>query len=163
MSASFTWPGGPSLPTTHSPVNHSVLYAVLSVKPVPLTRLDELNNELIAFERNIPFNLRCRAAVEAIASVYSDVAKARLEAPEVTRRAVRLVLEQHFLAMIVSETVVNLYRQLFVRALAESPDDPVRSVYGRPFLSVFERSVVSLILCYFGPSFFHPCSSPAFT
>ncbi|RSH90304.1 hypothetical protein EHS25_001638 [Saitozyma podzolica] len=131
-----------------SRLSQSVLYAVLSVKPVPLTRLDELNGELIAFERNIPFHLRCRAAMEAIASVYSDVAKARLEAPEVTRRAVRLVLEQHFLAMIVSETVVNLYRQLFVRALAESPDDPVRSVYGPPFLSVFERSVALVeIMC----------------
>ena len=52
-------------------------------------------------------------------------------------------MQQHHLALIISEAVVNLYRSLFMRALSQDPIDPLRSEYGQPFLLVVERSNVS--------------------
>lgn len=45
--------------------------------------------------------------------------------------------------MMISETIVNLYRPYFMRALIECPGDPLRTVYGQAYLSVVERSNVS--------------------
>ena len=44
----------------------------------------------------------------------------------------------------ISESVINLYRSLFMRALSQDPVDPLRSQYGQPFLLVVERSNVRL-------------------
>lgn len=51
--------------------------------------------------------------------------------------------QQHHLALMISEAVVNLYRSHFMRALNQDPGDPLRSQYGQPFLLVVERSNVS--------------------
>ena len=53
-------------------------------------------------------------------------------------------MQQHHLALIISEAVINLYRSLFMRALSQDPIDPLRSEYGQPFLLVVERSNVGM-------------------
>lgn len=71
---------------------------------------------------------------------------AETESPAINRRDLRRTFEQHWLALIVSETIVNLYRPYFIKALVERPTDPTRTAHGQAFLSVLERSNVSLHL-----------------
>jgi hypothetical protein len=97
-----------------------------------------------AFERRIPFDLRCRTALVSLPSAYPDTHMAEAESPALNRRDLRRTFEQHWLALIVSETIVNLYRPYFIKALVERPTDPTRTIHGQAFLSVLERSNVSL-------------------
>lgn len=97
-----------------------------------------------AFERRIPYDLRCRTALVSLPSAYPDARVAEAESPALNRRDLRRAFEQHWLALIVSETIVNLNRPYFIKALVERPDDPTRTAYGQAFLSVLERSNVSL-------------------
>jgi hypothetical protein len=96
-----------------------------------------------AFEYRIPFDLRCRTALVSLPSAYPDARLAEAESPPFNRRDLRRTFEQHWLALIVSETIVNLNRPYFIKALVEKPDDPSRTSYGQAFLSVLERSNVS--------------------
>lgn len=100
--------------------------------------------------------MRCRAALLALPSLYSDSSQAEIDSPEPNKRDLKRAfevcilltvpsakcLQQHHLALIISEAVINLYRSLFMRALSQDPIDPLRSDYGQPFLLVVERSNV---------------------
>jgi hypothetical protein len=97
-----------------------------------------------AFERRIPYDLRCRTALVSLPSAYPDARVAEAESPALNRRDLRRAFEQHWLALIVSETIVNLNRPYFIKALVERPEDPTRTAHGQAFLSVLERSNVSL-------------------
>jgi hypothetical protein len=96
-----------------------------------------------AFERRIPYDLRCRTALVSLPSAYPDARVAEAESPALNRRDLRRAFEQHWLALIVSETIVNLNRPYFIKALVERPEDPTRTAHGQAFLSVLERSNVS--------------------
>jgi hypothetical protein len=96
-----------------------------------------------AFERRIPYDLRCRTALVSLPSAYPDARVAETESPALNRRDLRRAFEQHWLALIVSETIVNLNRPYFIKALVERPEDPTRTAHGQAFLSVLERSNVS--------------------
>jgi hypothetical protein len=61
-----------------------------------------------AFERRIPYELRCRTALVSLPSAYPDARVAEAESPALNRRDLRRAFEQHWLALIVSETIVNL-------------------------------------------------------
>lgn len=98
-----------------------------------------------AFERRIPYDLRCRTALVSLPSAYPDARVAETESPALNRRDLRRAFEQHWLALIVSETIVNLNRPYFIKALVERPDDPTRTAHGQAFLSVLERSNVSAL------------------
>jgi hypothetical protein len=97
-----------------------------------------------AFERRIPYDLRCRTALVSLPSAYPDARVAEAESPALNRRDLRRAFEQHWLALIVSETIVNLNRPYFIKALVERPEAPTRTAHGQAFLSVLERSNVSL-------------------
>ena len=97
-----------------------------------------------AFERRIPYDLRCRTALVSLPSAYPDARLAEAESPALNRRDLRRAFEQHWLALIVSETIVNLNRPYFIKALVERPEDPTRTAHGQAFLSVLERSNVSV-------------------
>ncbi|WVR05539.1 hypothetical protein IAU60_002557 [Kwoniella sp. DSM 27419] len=129
-------------------VAKDVLHAALCVAAPPYTSILALYDRLHQFERSIPFHLRCRTALVALPSLYSDASIAEAESPEVNRRDLRRTFEQFSLSMMVSETIVNLYRPYFMRALIENPTDPLRSEFGQAYLSVVERSnVIIQIVC----------------
>lgn len=102
-----------------------------------------------AFEQRIPFDLRCRTSLVSLPSAYPDARIAENESPPLTRRDLRRSFERHWLALIVSETIVNLNRPYFIKALVERPDDPTRTAYAQAFLSVLERSNVCTETCSF--------------
>jgi hypothetical protein len=118
----------------------SVIYTV-SCKSPPRLASTPLTFRC-AFESRIPFDLRCRTALVSLPSAYPDARMAEAESPALNRRDLRRTFEQHWLALIVSETIVNLNRPYFIKALVERPDDPTRTAYGQAFLSVLERSNV---------------------
>nr|XP_018266025.1 uncharacterized protein I303_02403 [Kwoniella dejecticola CBS 10117]OBR88183.1 hypothetical protein I303_02403 [Kwoniella dejecticola CBS 10117] len=126
----------------------SVLQTVLNTTGPAYQTITDLYETLRAFERSIPFHLRCRTALLALPSLYSDAKMAEAESPEVNKRDLRRTFEQFSLSMIVSETIVNLNRPYFMRALIECPIDPLRTMYGQAYLSVVERSnVIIQIVC----------------
>ncbi|WVQ68695.1 uncharacterized protein L199_006904 [Kwoniella botswanensis] len=126
----------------------SVLQAVLNTDGCSYHTVVGLYDKLRAFESSIPFHLRCRTALVALPSLYPDASSAEAESPEVNKRDLRRTFEQFSLSMIVSETIVNLYRPYFMRALIECPGDPLRTPYGQAYLSVVERSnVIIQIVC----------------
>ncbi|WVW79040.1 hypothetical protein I302_101003 [Kwoniella bestiolae CBS 10118] len=126
----------------------SVLQAVLNTRGCSYDTVIGLYDNLRTFESSIPFHLRCRTALVALPSLYSDASSAVAESPEVNKRDLRRTFEQFSLSMIVSETIVNLYRPYFMRALIECPTDPLRTPYGQAYLSVVERSnVIIQIVC----------------
>ncbi|WWC87429.1 uncharacterized protein L201_002318 [Kwoniella dendrophila CBS 6074] len=126
----------------------SVLQIVLNTNGPSYSTIIGLYERLRGFERSIPFHLRCRTALLALPSLYSDASIAEAESPEVNKRDLRRTFEQFSLSMIVSETIVNLNRPYFMRALIECSADPLRTMYGQAYLSVVERSnVIIQIVC----------------
>nr|XP_019009006.1 uncharacterized protein I206_06694 [Kwoniella pini CBS 10737]OCF47787.1 hypothetical protein I206_06694 [Kwoniella pini CBS 10737] len=126
----------------------TVLQTVLNTSGPAYDTIIDLYERLRGFERSIPFHLRCRTALLALPSLYSDAKVAEAESPEVNKRDLRRTFEQFSLSMIVSETIVNLNRPYFMRALIECPSDPLRTMYGQAYLSVVERSnVIIQIVC----------------
>lgn len=57
------------------------------------TQISSLANKLVDFEASIPFFLRCRAAMVATTSVYSDSAAAVAASPDPTLGGLRLTLQ----------------------------------------------------------------------
>ncbi|OCF31477.1 hypothetical protein I316_06879 [Kwoniella heveanensis BCC8398] len=126
----------------------SVLQSVLCTDGPPYEIIIDLYEKLRSFERSIPYYIRCRTALLALPSLYTDASKAEAESPALNKRDLRRTFEQYSLAMMISETIVNLYRPYFMRALIECPGDPLRTVYGQAYLSVVERSnVIIQIVC----------------
>lgn len=97
-----------------------------------------------AFERQIPFHLRCRTALLALPSVYADAESATRDSPEVNQRNLHRTFQQFTLALNVSESILFLQRPYFVKALQEAPQDPTRSIYGKSYLAVVERCNVGV-------------------
>ncbi|OXG79806.1 hypothetical protein C345_05536 [Cryptococcus neoformans A2-102-5] len=126
----------------------SVLQSVLCTDGPPYESIVDLYEKLRSFERSIPYYIRCRTALLALPSLYTDASKAEAESPALNKRDLRRTFEQYSLAMMISESIVNLYRPYFMRALIECPGDPLRTVYGQAYLSVVERSnVIIQIVC----------------
>jgi hypothetical protein len=111
----------------------------MDVRPTPYTTIAALYERLCAFERQIPFHLRCRTALIALPSVYADAESATRDSPEVARGNLHRTFQQFTLALNVSETILFLQRPYFVKALQEAPQDPTRSAYGKSYLAVVER------------------------
>lgn len=111
----------------------------MDVRPTPYTSIDALYERLCAFERHIPFHLRCRTALLALPSVYADAESATRDSPEVDRSNLHRTFQQFTLALNVSESILFLQRPYFVRALQEAPQDPTRSAYAKSYLAVVER------------------------
>lgn len=111
----------------------------MQVHPSSYSAIESLYDRLCAFERQIPFHLRCRTALLALPSVYADADSATRDSPELSRHDLHLTFQQFTLALNVSETILFLQRPYFVRALQEAPQDPTTSRYGKSYLAVVER------------------------
>lgn len=111
----------------------------MDVRPTPYMSIEALYDRLCAFERHIPFHLRCRTALLALPSVYADAESATRDSPEVNRTNLHRTFQQFTLALNVSESILFLQRPYFVRALQEAPQDPTRSAYAKSYLAVVER------------------------
>lgn len=60
-------------------------------------------------------------------------------------------LQQTNLALNVAETIINLHRPYFAKALYEQIDDRMKSAYASSFLAVIERCAVSKFVSHTGP------------
>lgn len=78
--------------------------------------------------------------MQSLPSLYPSIALAVENSLPLERRQFRQTFEQHQLALLTCETIVNLFRPFFLRAIAENPRYPALTTHGRAFLSVLERS-----------------------
>ncbi|WVQ84771.1 hypothetical protein IAT38_006928 [Cryptococcus sp. DSM 104549] len=106
----------------------------------------EIHEELVAFEREIPFALRCRPVLCALPSVYPDPEVAKQASPPIDKRDFQLTFQQFNIAMNVSETLIFLHRPYYARALHTSVDDPTKSAYGQSYLTAVERCHETIII-----------------
>jgi hypothetical protein len=113
--------------------------ASLNVQPISSPFLDRC-----IFERDIPFELRCQAAMLVLPSAFPDPQQALASSPPVKKGRLQLTFQQHTLALNVGEAIMFLQRPYFMKALHEDPVDPARSRYGRSYMTVIERCSVSL-------------------
>jgi hypothetical protein len=104
------------------------------------------------FEKNLPFNFRCRAAMQAVPSSWPDPAVAVRESPEPSKKQMRIVFQVRAcrriiadmfqrctLAVNISETLLFLHRPFFASAIHECSSDPTRSARGQSYLAIVER------------------------
>ncbi|GMK58669.1 hypothetical protein CspeluHIS016_0601110 [Cutaneotrichosporon spelunceum] len=119
-------------------ISGAVLDQAMDVRPTAYSAVDALYDRLCAFERHIPFRMRCRTALLALPSAYADAESATRDSPPVSNE-LALTFQQFTLALNVSEAILFLQRPYFVRALQEAPQDPTRSAYAKSYLAVVER------------------------
>ncbi|KAI7154512.1 hypothetical protein KC349_g7603 [Hortaea werneckii] len=99
-------------------------------------------NWRIDFESALPFYIRCRAALLAMPSRYVQVEKAIEASPEPSRRSMKLSFQQTNLAVNTSETIINLHRPYFAKALYQDSTGEYSSAYFSSFLTVIERCAI---------------------
>ena len=78
----------------------------------------------------------------SLPSIYPDLESARQASPPTNKRGLRTTLEQYFLALLVAETLINLHRAHYARAIATNQIDPTKSPFAPSFLTVVERCSV---------------------
>ncbi|KAI5480145.1 hypothetical protein MNV49_001805 [Pseudohyphozyma bogoriensis] len=116
-----------------------VLDHAMKVVHPPYSNVQALNEQIINFERNVPYNLRCRPVLSVLLSTYPSQEIAAQASPALDKRNLHLTFQQFTLAMNLCELLVFLHRPYFARAINESPQSPERSVYGLSYLAVVER------------------------
>lgn len=94
------------------------------------------------FERSLPFALRSRAALLSMPSRYPRDEDAINASPDPSPRSMTLSFQQMNLALNICETVINLHRPYYAKALYNHNHDPVESPYALSYLTVIERCVV---------------------
>jgi hypothetical protein len=114
--------------------------------PPTMDAVMSLHTRLTEFEKNLPYRLRCRTALLALPSLYSSSADAIATSPETDRWDLQLTFRQHFISLLISESLINLHRPYFVKALQSYASDPVKSPWGASFLVIVERSNVLIQL-----------------
>lgn len=114
----------------------------------------------LEFERLVPFNLRSRTAYLAMPSrfpLHEDAIQAspapsggslsitfQVHCPAIDHHSRANLSQRMNLAFNISETIINLHRPYYAKALYAEVDDHVRSVYASSFLTVVERCSVRL-------------------
>ncbi|WVQ83747.1 hypothetical protein IAT38_005891 [Cryptococcus sp. DSM 104549] len=131
--------GWPRLKFELCQISSRILDAAMTVQFQSYNDVQQLFAQLCDFERNVPFELRCRTALLALPSVYPDPEAARRNSPDVSRHNLHRTLQQFTLALNISENILFLQRPYFVMAMHDQPADPTRSVYGHSYLAVVER------------------------
>ncbi|CAK7222132.1 hypothetical protein SCUCBS95973_004737 [Sporothrix curviconia] len=114
-------------------------------------RMRAIGDKVLALERQVPFHLRNRAALQFMASRYATQAAAEADTPPPTRD-LRLVFQSHDLIDCTSSLLLSMFRPYFIRAVkaaaaagpAADPTAPtspsLASPYAEAFLAVVERS-----------------------
>ncbi|WVQ67495.1 uncharacterized protein L199_005695 [Kwoniella botswanensis] len=123
-------------------ISVAILSHAMKVRPTPYHTVNELHQRLCDFEKQVPFRLRCRAALLAMPSVYADPAAAIRDSPQALKGNLVLTLQQSTLAINLSETFLFLHRPYYARALHDASQEPTKSSFGPSFLAVVERCQV---------------------
>lgn len=117
-------------------------------------RMRAIGDKVLALERQVPFHLRNRAALQFMASRYATQAEVEADTPPPTRD-LRLVFQSHDLIDCTSSLLLSMFRPYFIRAvkaaaaagpaadptaLPSSSSSLASSPYAEAFLAVVERS-----------------------
>ncbi|KAM0750597.1 hypothetical protein T439DRAFT_380485 [Meredithblackwellia eburnea MCA 4105] len=117
---------------------HTVLDFSMKVARPSYAALQGIHDQIIQFERNIPYNLRCRPVLSVLPSTLGDLGTAEELSPPIDRRDMQRTFQAFTLALNLSELLVFLHRPFFAKALNEFAS-PEISVFGQSFLAVIER------------------------
>ncbi|RAK77690.1 uncharacterized protein BO72DRAFT_477267 [Aspergillus fijiensis CBS 313.89] len=128
-----------------SQLSSEILHMAMKVHKPPYSAVTDLDIRLGEFERNLPFSLRCRAAFLSMPSRYPHVEAAIEASPEPSRRSMTISFQQMNLALNISETIINLHRPYYAKALYDI-NDRMRSVYAPSFLTVIERCAIIIAI-----------------
>ncbi|KAK2600059.1 hypothetical protein QQS21_005223 [Conoideocrella luteorostrata] len=123
-----------------SQISSEILNMAMKVRKPGYSAVTDLDLKLSEFEQSIPFSLRCRAALLAMPSRYPQLEAAIEASPEPSRTALVISLQQTNLALNVSETVINLHRPYYARALYDV--DRVEHIYKPSFYAVIEHCAI---------------------
>ncbi|KFZ06247.1 hypothetical protein V501_07591 [Pseudogymnoascus sp. VKM F-4519 (FW-2642)] len=123
-----------------------ILNMTMRVRKPAFSSVVELDVKLCNFERNLPRYLRCRAALMAMPSRYPQFEKAIDESPEPSRRSITISFQQTNLALNISETIINLHRPYYAKALYDDIDNYARSTYASSFFTVIERCAIIIAI-----------------
>ncbi|KAF2153605.1 hypothetical protein K461DRAFT_278410 [Myriangium duriaei CBS 260.36] len=129
-----------------SQISAEILDMTMKIRKPGYSTVTELDSRLSIFEQNLPFALRCRAALLSMPSRYPSVEEAIKASPEPSRRAMKDSFQQTNLALNISETVINLHRPYYAKALCESVDNQTSSLYAPSFFAVIERCAIIIAL-----------------
>ncbi|KAL2432701.1 hypothetical protein ABEF95_014691 [Exophiala dermatitidis] len=124
-----------------SQLSSEILNMTMKVRKPAYSDVTNLDLRLGEFERNLPFSLRCRAALLAMPSRYPRFEAAIEASPEPSRRSMTISFQQTNLALNISETIINLHRPYYAKALYDDVES-VESVYAPSFLTVVERCAI---------------------
>ncbi|EEU39690.1 uncharacterized protein NECHADRAFT_82125 [Fusarium vanettenii 77-13-4] len=120
-----------------SQISSEILNMAMKVRRPAYSEVTDLDLRLSEFEHNIPYSLRCRAALLATPSRYPQLETAISASPEPSRMSLTISFRQTNLALNVSETIINLHRPYYARVLHDA--DHGESVYKPSFYIVIER------------------------
>ncbi|GLA40620.1 hypothetical protein AnigIFM63309_008454 [Aspergillus niger] len=121
-----------------SQLSSEILNMAMKVRKPPYSAVTDLDIRLADFERNLPFSLRCRAAFLSMPSRYPHVQAAIEASPEPSPRSMTISFQQSNLALNISETIINLHRPYYAKALYDI-NERTKSIYAPSFLTVIER------------------------
>ncbi|GKZ81188.1 hypothetical protein AnigIFM56816_005700 [Aspergillus niger] len=121
-----------------SQLSSEILNMAMKVRKPPYSAVTDLDVRLADFERNLPFSLRCRAAFLSMPSRYPHVQAAIEASPEPSPRSMTISFQQSNLALNISETIINLHRPYYAKALYDI-NERTKSIYAPSFLTVIER------------------------
>ncbi|OAL44454.1 hypothetical protein IQ07DRAFT_521681 [Pyrenochaeta sp. DS3sAY3a] len=122
-----------------SQLSSEILNMAMKVRKPPYSDVMDMNMRICEFERNVPFALRSRAACLAMPSRFPQPEEALAASPEPSPRSMISSFQQMNLALNISETVINLHRPYYAKALYDDVGDRLNSVYAPSFLTVIER------------------------
>ncbi|KFZ02024.1 hypothetical protein V500_00474 [Pseudogymnoascus sp. VKM F-4518 (FW-2643)] len=129
-----------------SQISSEILNMAMRVRKPAFSSVVELDVKLCNFERNLPHYIRCRAALMAMPSRYPQFEKAIDESPEPSRRSITISFQQTNLALNISETIINLHRPYYAKALYDDIDNYARSAYASSFFTVIERCAIIIAI-----------------
>ncbi|KAL4970486.1 fungal specific transcription factor domain-containing protein [Aspergillus stella-maris] len=129
-----------------SQLSSEILNMAMKVRKPPYSHVIDLDLRLCEFERNLPFSFRCRAALLAMPSRYPQFQTAIEASPDPSRRSMTKSFQQSNLALNICETIINLHRPYYAKALYEDIDDRLKSVYAPSFMTVIERCAMILAI-----------------
>ncbi|OAA59728.1 Transcription factor [Niveomyces insectorum RCEF 264] len=115
-----------------SQLSSEILNMAMKARRPPYTEVTEMDLKLRGFEQNLPFYIRCRAAFVAMPSRYPRVEDAIEASPEPSRRSMTISFQ----------TVINLHRPYYAKALYEDTGGSDRSIYAPSFYAVIERCAI---------------------
>ncbi|CAK7235708.1 hypothetical protein SBRCBS47491_009387 [Sporothrix bragantina] len=129
-----------------SQISGEILNMTLKARRPPYSDATILDEKLRKHEQSLPYYIRCRAALLAMVSRYPSPEDAIAASPEPSPRAMPLSFQQSNLALNICETVINLHRPYYAKALYEDTNATHNSMYAVSFYAVIERCAMIIAI-----------------